>query len=81
MHIKNYIDRRNCRISDEELPPSTGLSCISTTFKPFLAADKAAIVPLRPPPATHKSQLYSIVLNTAFIFRHILPIYTKYSKA
>jgi hypothetical protein len=42
-------------ISEDALPPNTGLSCIKTTFIPFLAAAMAAHIPLMPPPIMQNS--------------------------
>ena len=55
------------RISDEALPPSTGLSCISATRMPFLAAAIAASIPEMPPPTTQKSTS-CIFLRSSSIF-------------
>ena len=53
-------------ISLDAFPPNTGLSCISTTFIPDLAAAIAAHTPERPPPVMTKSVLSWTVLNSRF---------------
>lgn len=45
------------RISEEQLPPRTGLSWTNTTRLPLLAAEIAAHIPASPPPTTHISAL------------------------
>src|SRR5699024_9122260 len=61
-----FAPQIHIRISEEALPPSTGRSCIRTTFSPSLAAEMAAAIPAIPPPITHRSHCSVLFSSMTF---------------